>query len=69
MLQTGDMLQRYMPKELLNKLEAARKSGSMEGERRIVTILFCDVKGSTTAASGLDPEEWSEIINGAFEHM
>jgi len=63
------MLQRYMPKELLNKLEAARKSGSMEGERRIVTILFCDVKGSTTAASGLDPKEWSEIINGAFEHM
>jgi predicted ATPase/class 3 adenylate cyclase len=69
MVQPGDMLQRYMPKELLNKLEAARQSGLMEGERRVVTILFCDVKGSTTAASGLDPEEWSEIMNGAFEHM
>ena len=41
----------------------------MQGERRIVTILFCDVKGSTAAAEQLDPEEWTEIINGAFEHM
>jgi predicted ATPase/class 3 adenylate cyclase len=41
----------------------------MAGERRIVTILFCDVKGSTAAAERLDPEEWTEIINGAFEHM
>jgi class 3 adenylate cyclase/tetratricopeptide (TPR) repeat protein len=64
-----DVLQRYIPRELLAKLEAARQGGLMEGERRVVTILFCDVKGSTEAASRLDPEEWSEIINGAFEHM
>jgi class 3 adenylate cyclase len=41
----------------------------MVGERRIVSMMFCDVKGSTAAADQLDPEEWSEIINGAFEHM
>jgi len=41
----------------------------MQGERRIITMLFCDVKGSTAAAEQLDPEEWTEIINGAFEHM
>ena len=41
----------------------------MVGERRVVTMLFCDVRGSTAAAENLDPEEWSEIINGAFEHM
>jgi class 3 adenylate cyclase/tetratricopeptide (TPR) repeat protein len=62
-------LNRYIPQNLINKLEAARNSGLAEGERRIVTILFCDVKGSTAAASGLDPEEWSEIMNGAFEPM
>jgi class 3 adenylate cyclase/tetratricopeptide (TPR) repeat protein len=64
-----DMLQRYIPRGLMAKLEAARDSGLMEGERKIVTILFCDVQGSTSAAASLDPEEWSEIINGAFEHM
>ncbi len=62
-------LQKYIPKELMAKLETARASGTMAGERRIVTMLFCDVKGSTAAAEQLDPEEWTEIINGAFEYM
>ena len=42
---------------------------AMQGERRIVTILFCDIKGSTAAAEQLDPEEWADIMNGAFERM
>jgi predicted ATPase/class 3 adenylate cyclase len=62
-------LDRYMPEELREKLDAARSAGEMVGERRIVTMLFCDVKGSTAAAENLDPEEWTEIMNGAFEHM
>ena len=67
--QHEDLLQRCIPKGLLTKLEAARRSGLVEGERRVVTILFCDLKGSTSAAAGLDHEEWSEIVNGAFEQM
>jgi class 3 adenylate cyclase/tetratricopeptide (TPR) repeat protein len=67
---TGDFNQdRYLPHELVSKLETLRATGSMSGERRIITMLFCDVKGSTAAAEQLDPEEWTEIINGAFEHM
>jgi class 3 adenylate cyclase/tetratricopeptide (TPR) repeat protein len=62
-------LDRFIPKELLAKLESARSSRAMEGERRTVTMLFCDVQGSTATAGQLDPEEWAEIINGAFEHM
>ena len=65
----GDQLRQYITEEMRSKLEAARDSGDMVGERRIVTMMFCDVKGSTAAAEQLDPEEWSEIINGAFEHM
>jgi predicted ATPase/class 3 adenylate cyclase len=53
----------------MSKLESARERGGMVGERRIVTMLFCDVKGSTAAAEHLDPEDWTEIINGAFEYM
>ncbi len=41
----------------------------MEGERRIVTMLFCDVVGSTALAERLDPEEWTEIMNEVFEHL
>jgi class 3 adenylate cyclase/tetratricopeptide (TPR) repeat protein len=62
-------LQQYIPKELLAKLEAAHQKGSMLGERRIVTILFCDVKGSTAAAEGFDPEEWADIMNAAFQYL
>ena len=38
----------------MQKLEAARDKGGMVGERRVVTMLFCDLKGSTAAAEGLD---------------
>jgi predicted ATPase/class 3 adenylate cyclase len=62
-------LDQFVPQELMSKLEVARAGSGMEGERRVVTMLFCDVKGSTAAAEQLDPEEWTEIINGAFEHM
>ena len=62
-------LHQYIPKELLAKLESARAAGGVQGERRIVTMLFCDVQGSTAAAEKLDPEEWAEIMNGAFEHL
>ena len=62
-------LEPYLPKGMLSKLEAARAGRAMEGERRVVTMLFCDVKGSTAMAERLDPEEWAEIMNGAFEHL
>ena len=64
-----DKLLQYIPKELLSKLEAARSGHAMSGERRVVTILFCDVKGSTAAAEKMDPEDWAEVMNGAFEHL
>lgn len=62
-------LERFIPNALLQKLDAARAGGQMVGERRIVTMLFCDVTGSTAAAAQFDPEEWAEIINGAFARM
>ncbi|MEZ4769232.1 MAG: adenylate/guanylate cyclase domain-containing protein [Caldilineales bacterium] len=40
-----------------------------EGERRVVTVLFCDVAGSTRAAEQLDPEDWTEVMNGIFQRM
>lgn len=63
------LVEKYMTKEVAAKLDAARTSRAVEGERRIVTILFCDVKGSTAMAEQLDPEEWAEIMNNAFEYL
>jgi len=60
-------LERLVPKEFAERLRATR--GRVEAERRLVTILFCDVKGSTAMAEALDPEDVLEIMNGAFEHL
>jgi len=62
-------LDRYLPHELVIKLEAARSHDAMVGERRVITMLFCDVKGSTAAAEKVDPEIWTDIMNGIFEYM
>jgi class 3 adenylate cyclase len=32
------------------------------GERRHLTVLFCDLVGSTEIAARLDPEEWRELL-------
>ena len=62
-------LDRYLPQELITKLESARSRNSMVGERRVITMLFCDVKGSTAAAEKVDPETWTDVMNGVFEVM
>ena len=60
-----ERLQRLVPKEFAERLLATR--GQVGKERRMVTILFSDVKGSTAMAETLDPEEVMEIMDGAFE--
>ncbi len=35
---------------------------SNEGERRQLSVLFCDVVGSTQIASRLDPEDWRDLL-------
>jgi len=62
-------LSNLIPTEYAARLEAARATQAMVGERRIVTMLFCDIAGSTSAAEQFDPEDWAEIINQAFEIM
>lgn len=47
----------------------SRSSRSDRSERRILSLMFCDVANSTALAEKIDPEEWVEIMNEAFEHM
>jgi class 3 adenylate cyclase/tetratricopeptide (TPR) repeat protein len=54
----------YTPKHLAEKILTSRSA--LEGERKQVTILFADVKGSTELASDLDPEEWHGIMDRFF---
>ena len=53
------------PAPLITKMRAAR----LTGERKPVTALFVDVVGSTGLAERIDPEDWTVIINEAFDLM
>jgi class 3 adenylate cyclase len=41
---------------------AASGRTALSAERRHLTVLFCDLVGSTEIAAQLDPEEWREVI-------
>ena len=45
----------YTPKHLVDKILNTRRS--MEGERKLVTVMFADVAGFTSLSEKLEPEE------------
>src|SRR5580692_6095582 len=44
--------------------DAASGVSAPTGERRHLTVLFCDLVGSTAISAQLDPEEWRETLAG-----
>ncbi len=54
----------YTPKHLADKILTSRSS--IEGERKLVTILFADVANSTAMFESLDPESVHDIMDGCF---
>src|SRR5262245_49781426 len=57
----------YTPKHLADRILTSR--AALEGERKQVTVLFADVKGSMDLQEGLDPEEWHRIMDRFFAIM
>jgi class 3 adenylate cyclase len=51
------------PAELKTKMRAAH----LAGERKMVTALFADVVGSTSLAEQMDAEDWTAVMNRAFD--
>jgi hypothetical protein len=60
-----NQLQSYTPKHLADKILTTRTS--IEGERKVVTVLFADVANSTAIFEKLDPEEVHQIMDGCFK--
>jgi class 3 adenylate cyclase/tetratricopeptide (TPR) repeat protein len=56
--------QSYTPKHLVDKILTTRSA--IEGERKLVTVMFADVTGFTTMSEKLDPEEVHQIMDGCF---
>ncbi len=55
----------YTPKFLADKILTTRSS--IEGERKLITVLFADVANYTSIAEKLDPEEIHQMMDGCFK--
>jgi class 3 adenylate cyclase len=40
----------------------ARASSPAAAERRPITVMFCDLVGSTSLAAKLDAEDWRDLV-------
>ncbi|MEM7207596.1 MAG: adenylate/guanylate cyclase domain-containing protein [Pseudomonadota bacterium] len=50
--------------ESANDQSATKNSGASGAERRNLTVMFCDLVGSTALSERFDPEELSDIVRG-----
>jgi class 3 adenylate cyclase/predicted ATPase len=63
----------YTPAHLAERIRAEQAAmearGGSDGERKTITALFADLKGSTALIEGLDPEEARTVIDPALQLM
>jgi len=58
-------IQRYLPKDLTQKIFAQRDK--IEGERKQVTVMFCDMEGFTSLTEKLGSEQMYSIMDKVYE--
>ncbi len=56
-------LERFLPPPVVERVVAGDLSRLLAGDRRVVTILFADLRGSTALAEYLDPQEFVGVLN------
>ena len=64
-----DMFGRYLSEEVTNTLLENPDMVNLGGEKRSVTIMMSDLRGFTSLAERLEPEQVVQILNTYFEVM
>ncbi|MBW1767490.1 MAG: zinc ribbon domain-containing protein, partial [Deltaproteobacteria bacterium] len=60
-----EKIQKYLPKGIAEKILAQRDR--IEGERKQVTVMFCDMEGFTPFADRFGPEETYSVMDQVYE--
>ncbi len=60
---------RYVDKDLVERLMLSQDGKLLRNERRIVTVMFVDIRSFTTIAEQLEPEEVFTMLNEYFSLM
>src|SRR5215467_263052 len=65
--QRFDSPESYTPKHLAEKILTSKSA--LEGERKQVTVLFADLKGSMELLADRDPEEARKLLDPVLERL
>ena len=57
----------YTPEHLAERILTSKTA--LEGERKQVTVLFADLKGSMELLADRDPEDARQLLDPVLEHM
>lgn len=60
-----DKIQRYLPKGITEKILSQK--GKIEGEKRHVTVMFCDIEGFTSLVEQIGAEDAYNIMDQIYE--
>jgi PAS domain S-box-containing protein len=64
-----DSFSRYVSRDLLHRLLARGERPGLEAERQVCTILFADIRGFTTLAEQMTPEQLHGLLNDFLRAM
>ncbi|HRZ86621.1 MAG TPA: adenylate/guanylate cyclase domain-containing protein [bacterium] len=58
-----DIFKHYAAEQVVNQLLANPESVKLGGEKRTITILFCDIESFTAISESLDPQDMAALLN------
>jgi adenylate cyclase len=64
-----DSFSRYVPMDVVRELMSRGEAARIGGTRRVVTVLFTDIRGFTTVAEGMEPEALTTHLAEYFEEL
>jgi adenylate cyclase len=64
-----ELIRRYVPMQLAEKILAGEHSGTQRPERRKLTLFFSDVVEFTQASDRMEPEDLSDLLNEYLAEM
>ncbi len=67
--QARETLSHFVPTQIVSQLMEDEAAQILQGQRRIVTCLFCDLRGFTAASEQLSPEATVDLLNRYFTLM
>ncbi|MEL0083490.1 MAG: adenylate/guanylate cyclase domain-containing protein, partial [Gammaproteobacteria bacterium] len=67
--QLQSMFGQYVPPELVDEMSQNPDSFNLDGESRLMTVLFADIRGFTSISETVSPRELKDLLNRYFTPM